>query len=267
MKLLKSSNEIVKEIHHAFDSAQERLLLEAKEIINSTFIDNKAERLEKAGFINSERVVSYNKNKKRLVENKEQADLIEYYKATYPFHKFITEEELDRICHKYKLIYAPIENYLKDVPEKNIVDIENAKSLNYLDKAEDMVLFKYRGMFTNMATLDQKKELFKGIIVVPESRFSNNNDICKKYFNVHYDICVFDTIDSDVIKIDRNGLFIAAPKSHFKTKELSRIKFGFFNVTEIRDPIVFRYCKGGVQVITKWGLESEDKLLINEINN
>ena len=36
-------------------------------------------------------------------------------------------------------------------------------------------------------------------------------------------------------------------------------------VTEVKDPIVFEYCRGGmIRVISKWGLEGEDELLLNE---
>jgi hypothetical protein len=69
---------------------------------------------------------------------------------------------------------------------------------------------------------------------------------------------------------DRTGLFIAAPKEHF---DLSGLTFdknkGFYEakVRVIKDPIVFRYVKGGIQVLSKWGLEAEDPALQIEILN
>jgi len=71
-------------------------------------------------------------------------------------------------------------------------------------------------------------------------------------------------------RINKSGLFICAPPSHFDLKTLSKEgELGYFKVEkwEINDPIVFRYCKGGVQVISKWGLEASDEALVNEINN
>lgn len=73
--------------------------------------------------------------------------------------------------------------------------------------------------------------------------------------------------DATLIEEDRNGLFIAAPPSHFNLNGLSKQnKYSFFRITEtqVDDPIVFRYCRGGVQVISKWGLEAEDAGLVNE---
>lgn len=71
-------------------------------------------------------------------------------------------------------------------------------------------------------------------------------------------------IDGAIQKIERGGLFIAAPQSHFDTKGLTKKGLGFFSVfeTEIKDPIVFRYVRGGIQVLTKWGLEANDPALV-----
>jgi hypothetical protein len=74
-------------------------------------------------------------------------------------------------------------------------------------------------------------------------------------------------MENHIEKLDRTSLFIAAPKSHFNLDGLKKKnKFGFFNFTifEVKDPIVFRYCRGGVQVLSKWGDETNDKLLLNE---
>lgn len=65
-----------------------------------------------------------------------------------------------------------------------------------------------------------------------------------------------------VIVISKSGLFIAAPKSDFNLEGLSKKGKGYFNVFEIKDPIVFRYVRGGIQVITKWGLEADDDALV-----
>ena len=64
-------------------------------------------------------------------------------------------------------------------------------------------------------------------------------------------------------------MFITAPKSHFDLKDLKSKGLGFFDITitEVKDPIVFRYVKGGIQVLSKWGLEASDATLQNEILN
>jgi len=117
--------EIIKEIHNSFDIAEDKLLKEAEDMLESlnitteTKLEEKAERLEKIGFINSKHVVKnkeikqkIQKNQESLVKTKQFADLIRYYKREYPFQKFLTEKELNSICDKYSLIYAPINNYI-----------------------------------------------------------------------------------------------------------------------------------------------------------
>lgn len=269
MLLFKSPNAIVKEIHNAFDSAEDRLLLEAKKIISdfSSVVYDKAERLEKVGFVNSEVVMKDKFLKQTLVHSKEQANLIEYYKVKYPFQKFITEGEFDKICHKYNLIYSSVSNYIKDVPLKNLKDIETAKLLGEEDTCSENSIFRYNDSFTDNATQEQKSILKKGIIIPDDIAWEGNNSICRKHFHINYNICGYSSIGRTITKLNREGLFIAAPKSHFNLQGLTKKGFGFFEMTEIKDPIVFRYVKGGIQIITKWGLEGQDENLFNETNN
>ena len=290
----------VEEIHKAFDTAEDRLLKESEEMLESlnitteTKIEEKAERLEKIGFINSNSVVknkeikkNIQKNQQKLVKTKEFADMIRYYKQTYPFQKFLTEEELDRICNKYSLIYAPISNYIEDVPEKNINDIENAKAL--LEKDQIEMIFKL--------IVDRNNEDFQTLMnqlghSTGEFTQEEINALMLKYYGRNVERWAYEAgenawlyvikekiaknLSSDayaykkVEKIDKSGLFIAAPQSHFNLEKLSKeTKYGFFSksIIEVKDPIVFRYCKGGIQVITKWGLEANDSILTNSIDN
>ena len=70
---------------------------------------------------------------------------------------------------------------------------------------------------------------------------------------------------------DKEGLYICAPKSHFDLKELTKtgqysyLKTEKYTVKD--DPIVFRYCRGGIQVLSKWGLEANDSKLIVPLSN
>lgn len=63
------------------------------------------------------------------------------------------------------------------------------------------------------------------------------------------------------------GLYICAPEDQFDTTNLvdvnGLLKLGRPILVE-KDPIVFRYVRGGVQIITKWGLEAADEALANE---
>lgn len=287
LSLFKSPNKIIAEIHHEFDTAEDRLLKQAESIIASTEvpdyskIENKAERLVSLGFVKSEEVVAakhYSKQRaeksKLIVTTQKQAKLIQYYKQQYPFQKFLTEAELDRICEKYNLIYAPVQNYKGIVPEKNLLDIENAKELLVEDTVKNRSTWRYKGSFTKEATTVEKLICRDGIDVTNVKRDGwhseiNGGDVRRHFFN-NRNIFVYDTYECETETENLSGLFIAAPKSHFDLKGLKgKGKYGFkmTSIVEIKDPIVFRYVKGGIQVITKWGLEASDESLINEINN
>lgn len=133
---------LIAEIHAEFDTAQDRLLSQANEILSKpvdatrSAVESIGERLEKIGFTNTPTVKKANEIKKgkeaeikKVVETREQAELIQYYQANYPFLKFLTEAELDRICKKYNLVYAPSDRYTEEVPEMNLRDIENAQPI------------------------------------------------------------------------------------------------------------------------------------------
>ncbi len=255
-------------------------LLKELNIPTETEIEKKADRLALVGFKNAapvkqaESLKSYRRQQEfKIVSTKSEAELIKYYQQTYPFNKFLTESELDRICKKYGLIYAPIANYIKDVPEKNLRELENKTNIKAEDVGKDKVVFKYDGSFNSKATPEQKQELKKGIDIsnILSGRISDqwNNPVCRKFFGINYDICDWDSIHSEQTTIRMSGSFIAAPKSHFNLKGLNhKSKYGFLNsFTEVKDPIVFRYVRGGIMVDSKWGLEGEDESLVNEKMN
>ena len=150
-----------------------------------------------------------------------------YYKEAYPFLKFLTEEKLEEICEKYNLIYAPVQNYIEDVPQKNLKEIAAAQELKVAD-ARDRDLKTIRSGIDSFGLVETEETV-------------------------------------------RAGLFIAAPESHFDLKGLTKKGVrGFFKTVirkETKDPIVFRYVKGGIQVLTKWGLEANDPELANPLDN
>lgn len=293
----KSSDDIVREIHNEVDSAQERLLRQADAFIASlnisveSDIEEKGRRLKQLGFINSnvvkeaEKIIKVKQQQEiEVVKTKEQAELLRYYSQKYPFQKFLTLEELDRICVKYSLIHAPVASYLKEVPEKNLLDLERLQSLDKCDVEPMIYKFHVKDMTTinklgweNGVSMDEIIHTF----IQNEPRYSKERCMKHEWFYPELTDMPLFCIDKEIHGsadykryhakieiIDKSGFFIAAPKSHFDLENLTKkSKFGFFNVTVIepKDPIVFEYCKGDiVRVDTKWGIEAEDKLLINE---
>lgn len=220
-------NEVVEQIHIAFDDAQDFLLREAKKYEKRTAPSKSeaeyAEKMTELGFVKSAKVKDIREREEAIQKSRKLSQLVRHYKKTYPFLKFVTVVQLDAICEKYNLIYAPVRNYIKEVPEKNLAEIASAQELKENDKVENHRSVTRRTGYIDTETTDQQ------------------------------------------------GLFIAAPESHFDLKGLKKKgKLGFFKVTmktEPDDPIVFRYVRGGIQVLSKWGEEANDPMLANPIDN
>jgi len=292
-ELTLSEKEVIEMIHADFDSAEDRLLNEAKEMLLSLTIksvesyEDKAERLRKLGFKKSEPVKQLIKTlherseqEKVISLTKSQADLIQYYKQTYPFQKFLTIEELNRICGKYGLIYAPVENYINDVPDKNILDIENAPKLKEEDISPNVYKLKilkfWDGVPSEIKKMLAEEVIYDGAIFHTSTGNLEILDtqlldyLIDKGYTGDYRRYIFGIKGARLTEENREGLFICAPKNHF---DLANLKFdknlGYSKVKYhvLNDPIVFRYVRGGIQVITKWGLEASDESLLNPINN
>jgi hypothetical protein len=273
----KTEQEIIQEIHDSFDTAQDKLLAQAKEIIGQFESDDniqKADRLKDLGFISSKAVIEGEKNKSKLIASKKDAELVEYYKRTYPFQKFLKEEQLNAICEKYGLIYAPVARFVEDVPLKNLNDIEMARPLRYEDQVKNKYFVQVHETWHDLPK-DLKKILNDGFYV--DEGFRPNDGNVLHYAKTHggykgnYSGWTIATGSgaASVTEEGYNGLFIAAPENHFDLEGAKSKGLGFFNTkkTNIKDPIVFRYVKGGIQVITKWGLEAEDPELQVDIMN
>jgi hypothetical protein len=262
---------VVEKIHNEIDTAQDRLYNEAVSFINTTdsFKERveKSERLKRVGFTSTETVVQTEKEKQISDDAKNKADLIVYYRTAYPFLKFLTLDEMDKICEKYDLIYAPVQNYKKDVPEKNLRDIENAQVLNKKDLRHPTYTYDITDSFSYVP--DSVIKFVKNLVT--ETQLTEDRefrDLCPIKYNERW---LWTLGGLTTTKTSYEGLFIAAPKSHFDLENLTEKKKGFFR-TEIfkqepKDPIVFRHVVGGIQVLTKWGDEANDPLLINPINN
>lgn len=290
----KSEDAIIAEIHREFDEAEDNILsaadkvLEELKIPTQSQIKKRAKALIKIGFTQAAPVKQYEKMlleeikiKEELSIAKERAALIRQYKQDYPFQKFLTEMELNRICDKYGLVYAPVSAYIKDVPEKNLAEIKKAKPLSDdLLVRQQYVLEIIR--FSSGVNDKIREFLLDGGIELSKeaqgmSNWRRNSEVndCLRVFlqNAGFKEVPSTIVDECSVKtLDKQGLFIAAPKSNFNLDDMqAKGKHGYFEVKSTvkieKDPIVFRYCKGGIQVLSKWGLEASDPAVINELEN
>jgi hypothetical protein len=235
---------VIEEIHHAFYTEVDRLLESAKisNPVNEKII-KKAERLRKLGFIKTKEVEIYIKSKMEEISKNERIELINYFSSKYPLYKLITKESVKSICNKYGLIYGPVNYYKGDVPDVNLRHIENFK-ISDNDKCFNVESFSSTWFTDYNAFLEQenrKKEYLK------LGRINISRHI-----------------------IEESPLEIVAPVSDFDT---TNMKISDFKLSKIKipDPVVLQpvFYKGEKHylIVTAWGNEASDSLIVNEKMN
>lgn len=249
----KDPNVLIAEIHNEFDTSTERLLNEAKDILSK--IDNatneKVNRLKNLGFRQSKAVSENEETILKEKKSKEVADSIMYFNQWYPYNKFITEEEVKSICLKYKLVCAEVRLYKGDVPDKNLLEIESFK-LREEDKLQrsnhdDYLDSRFRQV--QMNSLSNFGGLGQSFGFRPTSSsltdFNPPKEIKFRSITPELKICAF------AKDFDTSGMIVSEG----------------YKLINIPDPIVLQPVKGGYLIVSKWGLEAEDKDLVNEKMN
>lgn len=236
--------EIIQRIHNEFNTSGERLLIEAKKIIEDCkeYQTDKAERMQALGFYNTEVVKNLKEARNKEYKALKLAQTVEYYSLHYPNNKFITEEEVQKICSKYNLVYGEVRLYKGDIPEKNLKEIEsfNLREEDYL-YTEVYTFLGYD--VENKVTMHTKESFLKA---ENEYRASgSNNHRSYKSFS-----CT------------KGSLYIAAPKSDMDTSGMKVENFKL--IKEIPDPVVLQEVKDGFLIITAWGDEASDSLVVNQ---
>jgi hypothetical protein len=165
-------NATVEKIHKAFDEAQEFLLQEAEKFEEKKAVSDKEveylRSMKKLGFVNADKVNEIETRRDEIAKSKKLTELVLYYKRIYPLLKFLTVRQLEDICEKYNLIYAPVEHYTGVVPEKNLKEIMSAQKLHDDDAPKNQVVTsRGRGRVRTETTM--KEGLF---IAAPESDFN-----------------------------------------------------------------------------------------------
>lgn len=256
---LKEQNELVLKIHNDIDTAQDKLLSEAMIILKEMEVPkttlSKMLRLKNLGFTKTTVVVETERKIEFSKEMLDRSNIINHYKKTYPFLKFLTVDEFDNICDKYNLIYSNVSNYIKDVPDDNILEIESCQKL----KKSDIINhgYRYHMKYFDRVPNNARKWFDSQLFDKENYRDDELRDLCPITFDSGY---IYDSNGVRAVKIDSNDLYIAAPKSHFDLSGVNQVsRFGYLK-TEIepKDPIVFRFVKGGLQILSKWGLEGDD---------
>lgn len=240
----KSANEIVEEIHQTFFTEVDRLLAEAKiskslETNKSDLID-KAKRLRELGFTSTTEVIEGHEEILRLNEleriNDEKVILIqaiEYFSQKYPQYKFITKESIKLICDKYKLVFGSVNKYIGSVPMENLEHMEQFR-IDDSDRAY------YRS--THFVVVDSTE-------LISFEQYTLGTQRYDQFYNYY-----------------KSSLQIAAPITQFDMRNSQVEDFKIVNLP--KDPVVFQpVCFENREyylIVTAWGKESGDSLVVNE---
>lgn len=262
------SARIIEEIHNAFNGAGDELLSKAKEIVALPDYDEtllkKSRRLDALGF-GSSKDVEKAKDIEITIANveesnrhkKEEAETIMYFKNKYPLYKYIDETSVREICRKYGLVYGPVERFTGFVPEKNLQEIENFK----IDDQDKAVRFLH--------TSERRKRVDIGMYKTTQMITTRR-----------YGFDGFESLGSD--KSERGGNYvkrelapfeIAAPKKDFDNGDNVQLEgFELVHSKEVAysvpDPVVlqpvWRNNRKHYLIVTAWGDEASDPLVVNE---
>lgn len=261
-------NAIIEEIHDTFFTEVDRLLAEAK--ISHSLDTNmqaqidKADRLKKLGITSSKEVTAVQTELKRLRDLQKENDAkskliesIEYFSQKYPHYKFITEDSVKKICQKYGLVYGGIGNYTGTVPEKNLQQMEAFK----IDEGDKCMIIDIRNYYTsllgNMEMFEKVQQQYRkeSDIINTASPAVRNEALSRGHYPPQGRVY---------------ELYIAAPRTDFNMEGKIISDHKVVDVP-VPDPVVLQpvYHNGLMHylVVTAWGLEGSDELVVNERNN
>lgn len=191
-----------------------------------------------------------NEDKKTLIE------AINYFSFKYPNYKFITEESVKKICEKYNLVYGAIDKYVGTVPDKNLKHIEDFKVL------EDDECFIHEELYTAGMFLGGERSIRKEYL--PFDKFKSMLTRKSELSNLR-------SFSMYIREIDMKcPLEIAAPIKDFNM-EGREVKDYKISKIEIPDPIVLKPVIFNKQkhylIVTAWGIEAGDEIVVNANHN
>lgn len=293
---------LIKQIHDEVDALEEQSVKAVEQMLAELQIptvgkiENKAKLMQSLGFSSSNEVVkNFETIKKDIAEkesiqanNKAKLELINEYRLAYPTDKIIPMSEFLKVLQKYNLIYAPAKAYIKDVPEKNLLDIKNAKSTKVEHEALDIHYItdvQTRDYYNNrpelIASLHKyfsetrylkylNTDNYRGYAI--ESHHDYIERLSKELYNNKYDLSEY-IRDINSCRVTRDKLYISAPKNHFDLSNLSGYSDGrgFYEMqkpklSHIPDPIAFYLLRGidgeeFVRIVSKWGTSDDQSYL------
>lgn len=240
---------LIAEIHNTFYTEVDRIkkfALDKHSLeTGSQELIEKGKRLSALGFVSTQEVKESQKETNRLSELKKEnlkkeslVRAIDYFSFKYPHYKFITEDSVKKICGKYGLIYGQIRYYKGTVPDINLEHIEKFEIANE-DKCYSITV-RRRWEFGD----DSSNTYFVNHETYLNTRMRMGSEYNSK------SICSMEIVASS------------------KDFDMTRMEVKDYKLSAIPDPIVLQpvYFEDNKYylIVTAWGEESSDQLIVNE---
>lgn len=252
------------EIHKDFYGAEERLLAEAEALKNYDQREDsvKALRYAKVGFTKSKTVSDHEARTVKIPRSLNMISAISYFRQNYPGNKFITSDEVKVLCKKYGLLLGEARNYIGDMPDKNLVEIENFKL-----KKEDFKE-KIRHVFINDIEPIRYRAITERLVFNHPHR-SGQDQMSDRLMAKYMAMMLFASSNATEKskETEQPAFKICAPAEDFNTAG--------YEIHDdhklVYDPIVLQPVgKDGIDgflIVTAWGDEASDALVVNDIMN
>lgn len=271
----KAQESIEQQIFNDVYSAEGLILEEAKRVLANPpqFTKEQEVRLEQLkqlGFDNFDEVKKLEKAKEDFQLHSGLKRMIRYYNFAYPFNRFISQESVQIIIKKYKLVLAKASDYIAEIPEKNQKEIVKFKVMRKDVRKPDeiregwgiMSFPSYIGFFDiGMGSVNYYESLnklkFGQLMNQPE--FDDYRRLEKERLKR----IASEKKAKDRERIPGKDLLIVAPQHKLNMKG-REIKDG---ILRIKDPIVLQPVHMGYLIVSSWGLEASDELVVNKIEN
>lgn len=279
--------EDVKEIHHEFYSASDRALQEVLDILkNNEINDQKIHRLRSLGFNQVPEVIEGYKKLQTFNDAEQRQNLLVYFREKYPMNKFINEDQVITICEKYNLVVGEVSRFRGFVPDKNLKDIENFKLRKGDEFVPSFTLFDVRTKrfyaAEEFAEIEWEARIGKGRFRRGTSWTHLNKTITEGgegYWSV------IDIFDMKGTRLENEGwsyklmlgsshpyftspLVICAPPDQMDMSGMEKVGHRIQKQVVLpKDPVVLKPVRGGFLIVTAWGPEASDPLVLNENHN
>lgn len=255
-KKAKTPLEVVEEIHRKVLTSGDDCLKEAQSILakvsNDTADIELFEQMKQRGFANVKEIKEREAEIKQSAEARARAKLIADYAIKYPNKKFISTEEMDKICTEYKLLLGADQHYIGSIPVRSMKEIVNFKL-----KEEDEIYYEGKWPAIERMQLDKTKGVLDWKEIKKDdymTKTDNGKKLIQNNKRNHY-----------ISNVDY--CMIAAPKSMFNIEGMVVEGNQLKKVVEVDDPVCLKPVRYGYIIVAVWGEELAIERMRNERHN